>query len=90
MPLSIFKEILNNTEHYLNSDNLLYKSVAEALSMSYTEIRKRAKMTQEEIAEWLFLPVRTYQSWEYGTKKPTAYMKVFVLDALDMLPKRYK
>jgi DNA-binding XRE family transcriptional regulator len=33
--------------------------------------RKRSKRTQQSAADWIGVPLRTYQDWEYGNRKPT-------------------
>lgn len=40
--------------------------------MEYKLYRKRSKMTQEQVAKHLHIPLRTYQNYEYGVSEADA------------------
>lgn len=43
------------------------------------EARKKAKITQEELADRYQIPLRTLQSWELNERKPPEYLVAMVL-----------
>lgn len=42
--------------------------------MTLKEMRESAGMTQEQFAQRYGIPLRTYQSWEGGERKPAPYI----------------
>lgn len=40
---------------------------------SINEIRAKVGMTQEAFAEWIGVPLRTYQHWEMGDRQPQSW-----------------
>jgi DNA-binding transcriptional regulator YiaG len=55
------------------------KKVAETL----IELRQEAGQTQQEAADFLYVPKRTYQNWEYGKSRiPPASLELYELKAI--------
>lgn len=48
------------------------------------EIRSQKKVLQKDIAEYLNLPLRTYQSYEYGEAEPSNETLVKLADYFDV------
>lgn len=44
--------------------------------------RLNAGLTQKQAAERCGVPFRTYQNWEYGTRKPPEYVLAAILEKL--------
>lgn len=46
------------------------------------EIRKNIGMTQDQMADFLGVPFRTYQNWELGTNEPPEYVFNMILEKI--------
>lgn len=46
------------------------------------EVRLKAGLTQKAAAEYLEMPLRTFQDWEYGTGNPPKYIIRLAIKAL--------
>jgi len=46
------------------------------------EIRKNIGMTQEQMADFLGVPYRTYQNWELGTNEPPEWAFNMILEKI--------
>lgn len=44
------------------------------MGIPFQQIRKERNMTQEQMAEFLGVPYRTYQAWELGVRHPAPYV----------------
>lgn len=46
-------------------------------------LRVASRHTQQEAADFLYTPKRTYQNWEYGKSRiPKAYLELYELKAI--------
>ncbi len=52
--------------------------------------RKEAGLTQKDIFEWLSIPIRTIQDWEYGINKPTDWATDLIVEKIEREGKDYK
>lgn len=50
------------------------------------EARKRAGMTQKEMAEFFGMPKRNIENWEGGKNDPPAWVEKLIIDKLEQLP----
>ena len=51
--------------------------------MTLKELRKQKKLTQTECAEYLGIPVRTYQNYETDESKKSSMKYLFMLQKLE-------
>lgn len=50
------------------------------------EARKRAGMTQKEMAEFFGMPKRNIENWEGGKNDPPEWVERLIIDKLEQLP----
>lgn len=50
------------------------------------EARKKAGMTQKEMAEFFGMPKRTIENWEGGINDPPKWVGRLIIDKLKQLP----
>lgn len=48
----------------------------------FKQTRLKTGMTQKETAEWLDIPLRTWENWERGISKPPKYVEKLIIDKL--------
>ncbi len=54
------------------------------------EARKSAGLTQKDIYEWLSIPIRTIQDWEYGVNKPSDWVTNLIIQKIEDEGEAYK
>lgn len=50
------------------------------------EARKKAGMTQKEMAEFFGMPKRNIENWEGGKNDPPEWVERLIIDKLEQLP----
>ena len=50
------------------------------------EARKKAGMTQKEMAEFFGMPKRNIENWEGGKNNPPDWVERLIIDKLEQLP----
>lgn len=53
--------------------------------MTFKDARVAAGLTQQQAAEVLGVPYRTFQSWELGQRKPPEYVERLIIEKLQRL-----
>ena len=64
----------------MNLLNDCCKSVQQ-YSIRLRDMRQRVGLSQEKFAEKFGIPIRTYQQWERGVRKPAGY----VVDMIEII-----
>ncbi len=54
------------------------------------QARKSAGLTQRDMFDWLDIPIRTIQDWEYGINKPSDWATNLILDKIERESDSYK
>ena len=57
---------------------------------SLNEIRAKVGMTQEAFAEWIGVPLRTYQHWEKGDRQPQSWTVKLIAHSVNTAEKPTK
>ncbi len=52
--------------------------------------RRSAGLTQQDMYDWLSIPVRTIQDWEYGVNKPSDWVTELLLEKIEREGNNYK
>ena len=51
----------------------------------FKSARKRAGLTQQQMADMFKIPKRTLENWESGSRTPPEYVKLLVLEKLNRI-----
>ncbi|MGG5276281.1 helix-turn-helix transcriptional regulator [Pseudomonas syringae pv. coryli] len=64
-------------------DSLSAADAKKKMAETLIELRQEAGHTQQEAADFLYTPKRTYQNWEYGKSRiPPASLELYELKAI--------
>lgn len=47
------------------------------------EARTAAGLTQQELSDWLGIPKRTLENWEQGSRKPSPWLEVLIVEKIE-------
>lgn len=61
---------------------IIINGLEKAFSEKLKQARSIAGISQAKMSETLFIPLRTIESWESGSREPPSYVQSLVLNAI--------